>query len=98
MIRSLLLVLSIGAAAAANSLAAASPTTASAGDPPPASDTPVRCADFRRQTDGAWTPRRPVVVGGVGLAPGVSFTPGVAFGGVDLAAVLDARCGKARPR
>jgi hypothetical protein len=66
------------------------PTDPAAATPP---ERPrAKCADFRRQKDGAWTPRRPVVVGGVSLSPGVAFTPGVAFSGINLAAALDARC------
>lgn len=54
----------------------------------------IKCVDYRRQPDGAWTPRRPVGFGGVSLTPGTSFTPGVAFSGIDLAAILDARCSR----
>jgi hypothetical protein len=52
----------------------------------------IDCADYRRQKDGAWTPRKPVVVGGMALTPSMSFTPGVAFNGIDLASLLNARC------
>ena len=52
----------------------------------------LACADFRRQPDGTWTPRRPVVVGGMTVTPVMSFSRGVSFGGVDPAAVLEARC------
>jgi hypothetical protein len=67
----------------------ANPATAT-----PSDRSQIKCADYRRQKDGAWTPRRPVVVGGVSLSPGVAFPPGVAFSGIDVAAVLDARCGR----
>lgn len=84
-------------------LAAQSPAEASrpGGQGQPASPAPatpdhikLRCADYRRQQDGAWTPRRPIIVGGVSLTPGVSFTSGVSFSGIDLAARLDARCSR----
>ena len=40
---------------------------------------------FKRHPDGGIEPLRPVRIGGVTLGPGVRFTPGVRFGGVDLA-------------
>ena len=69
------------------SSSAASPNAA----PAPAART-LDCSDFRRQPDGSWTPRRPVVVGGMTVTPAMSFSRGVSFGGVDAAATLDAHC------
>jgi hypothetical protein len=58
----------------------------------------IKCADYRRQPGGGRTLRKPVVVGGVSLTPSVSFTPGVAFSGIDVEAILDARCGRVQGR
>jgi hypothetical protein len=54
--------------------------------------TPLRCSDFVRNSNGSWSPVRPVTINGVTMGPGVAFAPGVAFGGVDLAAVLNQQC------
>lgn len=40
---------------------------------------------FHSKPDGSFTPRVPVKIGGVTMGPGVSFTPGVSFSGVDIA-------------
>lgn len=39
---------------------------------------------FQVQNDGSITPRVPVNLNGVTMTPGVSFTAGVSFGGVDV--------------
>lgn len=56
----------------------------------------VTCADFQRSQNG-WSPRTPITIsspnGQVSVGPGVSFSRGVVFGGVDLAAMLDQACG-----
>ena len=44
---------------------------------------------FRRNADGTWTATKPFSIGGVSMGPGVSFSRGVAFSGVDLASMLD---------
>ena len=75
--------------------AAASPVISPSTSPIPAGQA-LTCADFHRLANGSWTPRRPVAVGGVALTPGVSFSRGVSFGGVDVAAVLDASCRSSR--
>lgn len=43
---------------------------------------------FNVTVDGAVSPKKSVVVGGVTMNPGVSFREGVAFSGVDIAAHL----------
>ena len=40
---------------------------------------------FHSSPDGSFTPKVPVKIGGVAMGPGVTFTPGVSFSGVDLA-------------
>lgn len=40
---------------------------------------------FSRNADGSCTPRGAVQIGGVTMGPGVSFTAGVSFSGVDIA-------------
>lgn len=39
---------------------------------------------FKVYPDGSIEPLRPVMISGVQLGPGVRFTQGVSFGGVDL--------------
>jgi hypothetical protein len=52
----------------------------------------LTCADFVRNANGSWSPLVPVTIGGVTMGPGVAFTPGVMFSGVDLAALLEKNC------
>jgi len=52
----------------------------------------LTCADFKRNPDGSWSPVRPVTLNGVTMGPGVAFTPGVSFGGVDLGSLLNQKC------
>ena len=49
---------------------------------------------FRRNADGTWTAVRGFTVGGVSMGPGVSFSRGVSFSGVDMASELDALAAK----
>ena len=60
--------------------------------------TPVslRCANFRHNPDGSWSPRRPVTIAGVTIGRRVSFGEAVSVSGVDLAATLDRRCRRGR--
>jgi hypothetical protein len=44
---------------------------------------------FRHDGDGAWTPLRTVAVAGVTMEPGVVFSRGMLFSGIDVAAYLD---------
>jgi hypothetical protein len=50
------------------------------------------CDCFRRNPNGTWTCIRAVTIQGVGIGPGVTVSRGVSFGGVDIAAWLDANC------
>lgn len=42
---------------------------------------------FQTNPDGSISPRSVVCVGGVTMSPGVAFTQGVSFGGLDLASL-----------
>ncbi len=44
---------------------------------------------FRHNGNGTWSPLKTVAVGGVSMEPGVIFSRGVPFGGIDVAAYLD---------
>jgi hypothetical protein len=54
------------------------------------------CQQFRRNQDGSWTSTGSVTIenpsGKVGIGPGMTFTRGVGFMGIELAALLDAKC------
>lgn len=39
---------------------------------------------FRQNPDGSLTPKRPIFINGISFGPGVSFTRGVLFGGVNI--------------
>jgi hypothetical protein len=53
---------------------------------------PLTCSDFKRNPNGSWSPLVGITLNGVTMGPGVSFTPGVSFGGVDLASILNQKC------
>ena len=86
------------AALPANAQGAAQlPLTSGAGYPPQqVLPSPFRCADFTRNSDGSWSPLRPITIKTgettATLAPGVSFGTGASFAGVDLAAALNRQC------
>lgn len=44
---------------------------------------------FRRNGNGTWSALKSITVGGVTMGPGVSFSRGVSFSGVDVAHLLD---------
>jgi hypothetical protein len=54
--------------------------------------TTVSCADFTKNPDGTWSPVRPYTLNGITMGPGVRFTPGVNFGGIDLGSALNQHC------
>jgi len=64
--------------------------------PSPLAQAQLRCADFRRNADGSWSPVRPVKVGTATLGVGVSIRREVTYAGVSPAQDLDARCRFAR--
>jgi hypothetical protein len=41
---------------------------------------------FKRNTDGSYSPIRPIQINGEAVNTGVFITPGVSYGGVDVAA------------
>ena len=73
------------------------PLTSAAGYPPQqVLPSPFRCANFTHNSDGSWTPLKPVTIRAgdtkATLEPGVDFTTGTTYGGVDVAAILNRRC------
>lgn len=70
--------------AAAPQVSAASPQHAESGG----EKAPFN-AIFQVNANGSVSPRTPVSVNGITMAPGVSFGEGVLFGGLDLAAMKD---------
>jgi hypothetical protein len=42
---------------------------------------------FQTNPNGSVSPKMTVVIGGVTMTPGVSFTTGVSFGGLDVASL-----------
>lgn len=56
----------------------------------------VPCDQFVKHPDGSWSPLKPMTLKHdgmeVGISPAVSFRPGVAFDGVDLATLLNQSC------
>jgi hypothetical protein len=52
----------------------------------------LTCADFSRNPNGSWSPVRVIHLNGITMGPGVAFSPGVYFGGVDLATILNQQC------
>jgi hypothetical protein len=58
--------------------------------PPPQKQ--ITCADFARNPNGSWSPTHPININGVSMGTGVSFTAGTSFGGLDIAAWLNANC------
>jgi len=52
----------------------------------------LTCRNFVRNPNGSWSPVRKISIRKITIGPGVQFTPGVYFGGIDLAALLNRRC------
>jgi hypothetical protein len=52
----------------------------------------VHCSDFTRNPNGSWSALKPITLNGISFGPGVAFTAGVSFGGVDLASILNQQC------
>src|SRR5215467_4654057 len=94
----LLCILCLFTASSAGAQGAAQlPLTSGAGYPPQqVLPSPFRCADFRHNSDGSWSPMPPVTIRSgdatATLAPGATFTTGVVFAHVDVAAELNKRC------
>lgn len=85
------------AAFSANAQTGQLPLTSAAGyAPQQVLPSPFRCVDFTHNSDGSWSPLRPVTIQSgdtkATLQPGVSFNTGVTLAGVDVAAELNRRC------
>ncbi len=53
----------------------------------------AQCEDFTHEPNGMWRPNGPIMVGnGMQMGPGVSFSEGASFGGIDIAHVLNEHC------
>ena len=52
----------------------------------------LSCSDFKQNTNGSWSPLHTVQIGPASIGTGVSFSPGVSFGGVNLAVLLNTEC------
>ena len=63
-----------------------------AGIAPAQTQVTISCADFARNPDGSWSPVKPFTLGGITMGPGVKFTPGVLFNGLDFASALNQHC------
>ncbi len=54
------------------------------------------CSRFTRNPDGSWSVKQPLELfsesGRVRIAPGPPFKPGLSFGGLDIARMLDEQC------
>ena len=73
------------------------PLTSGAGYPPQSVlPSPFRCTNFKHNSDGSWSPLRPITISSgdtrATLQPGLSVTAGATYGGVDVAAELNRRC------
>jgi hypothetical protein len=56
---------------------------------------PAGCNDFMPAGNGAWSPKVPISVRSMlTMSPGVSFTEGTAFGGIDIAQWLNQHCSR----
>jgi hypothetical protein len=85
------------AATAVNAQTGQLPLTSGAGyQPQSVLPSPFRCANFARNRDGSWSPLRPVTIRSgdtkATLQPGVTFSAGTNFAGVDVAAQLNRQC------
>jgi hypothetical protein len=54
----------------------------------------IPCDAFARNQEGRWIPTRTIVVNGITIAPGVSFTDGPAIGSSNLGKILENQCEK----
>ncbi|AWN34447.1 hypothetical protein DK427_00700 [Methylobacterium radiodurans] len=54
------------------------------------------CSRFTHNPDGSWSVKQPLELfsenGRVRISPGPPFKPGLSFGGLDLARMLDEQC------
>jgi hypothetical protein len=56
----------------------------------------VDCSRFTHNPDGSWSVNQPLEIfsdsGRVRISPGPPFKPGMSFGGLDIAKLLDRQC------
>ncbi|WP_449409426.1 hypothetical protein [Methylobacterium komagatae] len=56
----------------------------------------VNCSQFTHNPDGSWSVKQPIELfsetGRVRITPGPPFKPGMSFGGLDIAKMLDRQC------
>lgn len=56
----------------------------------------VDCSRFAHNPDGSWSVKQPLELfsetGRVRISPGPPFKPGMSFGGLDIARMLDEQC------
>ena len=58
----------------------------------------IPCDAFARNPEGRWIPTRTIVVNGVTISPGVSFTDGPAIGSSNLGTILENECEKKKKK
>ena len=78
------------------SLSALELVTGSAHAQQPTGQTELDCSRFTHNTDGSWSVKQPLELfsesGRVRISPGPPFKPGMSFGGLDIARMLDEQC------
>ena len=56
----------------------------------------LNCSQFTRNPDGSWSVKQPLELfsdaGRVRISPGPPFKPGLSFGGLDIARMLEEQC------
>lgn len=52
----------------------------------------LACSDFKRNSDGSWSPLHSLTLRGAIMNPGASFNTGASFNGIDLPGLLDKEC------
>lgn len=62
----------------------------------PTGQSELDCSRFTRNPDGSWSVKQPLELftdtGRVRISPGPPFKPGMSFGGLDIARMLDEQC------
>ena len=62
--------------------------------PAPAQQPEIPCDAFARNQENRWIPTRTIVINGITISPGVSFTDGPTIGSTNLGAILVKNCEK----
>lgn len=62
----------------------------------PTGQAELDCSRFTHNPDGSWSVKQPLElfseIGRVRILPGPPFKPGMVFGGLDIAGLLDQQC------